>query len=549
MQRIARAGFTDLAMVLLAASLAVAGADASADKTPGGVASGSIAALIERAADGATVRLEPGVYRETAVIRRGVTLDGGAGAVIDPTEPFAPKWVPVDDVGANVWRCPSDETPQSLVIDGKILAALRDDRVQKPGDWHWRRLLASGTPLSGFRHIRGIWLWRRSEKCIYVHLGDGSAPASHRWSVLWRREPALLLAADDARVSGVTFSGAFCAVEIGEGARRCAVDNCSVRSYENTGIRITGGASDCRVVSNEVTRGSYESWVPSALGGREAKEEYEVWQVHKLAGHYDRVGINAFRAGSGNAILSNYVHQTFDGIDVGDYAVEKMSIPLAHPEDGQGTEIAWNVIEDVRDSGIELGAGAIGVCIHHNRLTRTHGGLRFKLPRIGPVFIHHNVLEDDRGFNFWFSMDSSPAEGYVYHNTVVGRSAALAYSSLVGGADLSGTPRWHFLNNLFVCTKGFFRDHTKGALAPNFVSSHNVIVGGGNPWPGDPSKDATSRYVDAVEFDAGLRPRAGGPAVGAGLDLSTYRGGRPLPGCEPGYFTGKAPDAGAFGAR
>ena len=58
--------------------------------------------------------------------------------------------------------------------------------------------------------------------------------------------------------------------------------------------------------------------------------------------------------------------------------------------------------------------------VHHNVLRKTHGGLRFKLPRIGPVFIYRNVLIDGTPFNIWYSMDDSPAEGYVYHNTIVG---------------------------------------------------------------------------------------------------------------------------------
>ena len=65
--------------------------------------------------------------------------------------------------------------------------------------------------------------------------------------------------------------------------------------------------------------------------------------------------------------------------------------------------------------------------VHHNVLRRTHGGLRYKLPRIGPVFIYRNVLIDGMPFNFWYSMDASPAEGYVYHNTIIGGQTALAY--------------------------------------------------------------------------------------------------------------------------
>src|SRR5207248_8281233 len=64
-----------------------------------------------------------------------------------------------------------------------------------------------------------------------------------------------------------------------------------------------------------------------------------------------------------------------------------------------------------RDSGIELGAGCINVKVHHNVLRKTHGGLRYKLPRIGPVFIYRNVLIDGTPFNIWYSMDDSPEIG------------------------------------------------------------------------------------------------------------------------------------------
>jgi len=57
-----------------------------------------------------------------------------------------------------------------------------------------------------------------------------------------------------------------------------------------------------------------------------------------------------------------------------------------------------------------------------------------------------------------------------------------------------------------------------------------------------------SRYVKDVPMTPGFPPKPlpGSPAIDAGLDLSKYFHGRPLPGCEPGYFKGKAPDAGAY---
>src|SRR5690606_34705547 len=153
--------------------------------------------------------------------------------------------------------------------------------------------------------------------------------------------------------------------------------------------------------------------------------------------------------------LRNTIRLTFDGVCLGDYTVEALDKPLPSPEDGKGTEIAGNLIEDTRDSGIELGGGAIDVRVHHNVLRRTHGGLRMKLPRLGPIFVYRNVLEGGAPFNVWFSMDDSPAEAYVYHNTIVGGQAGLIYSVEKRRGD--GVPRWHFVNNLVVAERGFWR--------------------------------------------------------------------------------------------
>ena len=78
-----------------------------------------------------------------------------------------------------------------------------------------------------------------------------------------------------------------------------------------------------------------------------------------------------------------------------------------------------------------------------------------------------------------------------------------------------GTPKWHFVNNLALGVKDGLFEQRKGTPARDFTDKNNIAT-----------DDATA-------------------AVDAGLDLSTYRNGKPLPGCEAGYFKGKAPDAGA----
>ena len=267
---------------------------------------------------------------------------------------------------------------------------------------------------------------------------------------------------------------------------------------------LTGGVSACRVEGNEIFRGAVEDWTP---GG--TKDDYEIWKIHKTAGFYDRVGINLFKAGADNRILRNHIYETFDGIDLGDWTVESLDKPLTSPDDGKGTEIAENVIERVRDSGIELGVGCVDVRVHHNILRKTHGGLRYKLPRIGPLFIYRNLLVDGTPFNIWYSIDDSPAEAYVYHNTIVGGGfAGVIYSSMPKPHGI-GVPKWHYVNNVVVTKLGFFGN--RGMDIPvNFTADYNVVTGGGKPWPKDAEKEPHSRYVEASPLDAEHRPVKGG---------------------------------------
>jgi hypothetical protein len=502
-----------------------------------------IAAALASAPPGSTIRLRKGIYRETVVLSKPVSLVGEKGAVIDLSEPFRPEWQPDTALGKGVYRAVVERQPHSLLLDGKILAALDERRTRDEGPWFWKTLLTAGPPRSGFRFIRGLWLYRSDEKAVYVHLENETDPAQRRWSAVWTRDPIVSFQnAADASVSGLTLAHGYHGVSLTDGSRRCSVSRCVIGPWEKNGVNVESGAADCRVEQNEVFRGAFEEWNPVD----ESRERYEVWQLHKLAGYYDRVGISLVRCGAGNRIHANHVTETFDGINQGDSEVESLDIPLTRPFDGRDTEIWGNVIERTRDSGIELGAGCVDVRVHHNVLRKTHGGLRFKLPRIGPVYIYRNVLIDGTPFNFWYSMDDSPAEGYVYHNTIVGGDAGLIYSSFNKPHGI-GAPRWHYLNNLVIAKDGFFRDWTSGRVPINFIADYNLVIGGGKPYPDDPMRDSHSRYLDVLPLAPGFPPKPllGSPAVDAGLDLSSYRRGKPLPGCERGTFRGKAPDIGA----
>jgi hypothetical protein len=478
----------------------------------------ALAKAIDRAEEGDTLSVQPGVYRETIRIEKSLTLRALPGAVLDGATQFRAEW---STSGDGVFTTPLKKRPFGLLADGKFIAEIRYDRAKGKGDWNWQTLLSKGPPLSGFEQIRALWMYHPDEGKLYARFEGGAAPAGLSLHIVQSDAALLTVAkASGVVVEGFTFAHGSEAIVVEGGAAGTIIRHCKITSFERTGVVITGAASGCTVEDCDITRGALEEWQPSA---EHSRPNYEIWRIHKEVGLYDRVGIELFRAGSDNRILRNHLDRVFDGICVGDYKCESLDKPLTDPDHGRGTEIAANVIENTRDSGIELGVGCIDVNVHHNTLRRTHGGLRFKVPRIGPVFIHHNRLMDGSPFNIWFSMDASLAEGYVYHNTINGGgSAALAFSSFNAQRDFAA-PKWHFVNNLVISKEGFFEQRPK-TPKPDFEASHNVVTQGLAGTDEPPGNSA---------------------AVDAGLDLSTYRAGQPLPGCEPGYFKGKAPDAGA----
>lgn len=525
--------------LLLGLAFTYAGQAAEITVKPG---PGVLEAAIEKAQAGDVLTLAPGIWRAHAELTKPLTLKGSPGTVLDGSEPFSAPWTPEGDSGIYVTSL--KKRPYGLLVDGKFIAEVRLDRAKEKGDWHWRTLLEKGTPLSGFDQIRALWVYHAKEQKLYARFENKTAPQDLKLALVTTTDPLIhVTQTRDVKIEGLEFRGGFRAVHFDEGATECTLSRCRITSYESEGVWLTDGASRCVVEDCDITRGSLEDWAPSR---EHSRANYEIWRIHKDVGNYDRVGIDLTRAGAGNRLLRNHLHRTFDGITVGDSDAESLDIPLPDPNHGRDTEIAENLIEDTRDSGIELGVGAINVQVHHNTLLRTHGGLRFKLPRIGPVFIHHNRLINGSPFNIWFSMDSSPAEGYVYHNTIVGGDPAVVLSSFNSEKFRDFTaPKWHFVNNLVLGKEGFFERYRKAPEA-DFITSHNVSAHDNRPWPNQPEKDPGSLYNVTIDHDPKTgRPAPSSPATDAGLDLSTYWNGKPLPGCEPGSFKGKAPDAGA----
>ncbi len=507
----------------------------SSDK-PG---SAPISKAVKQASAGDVIILEPGIYREHVIINKSLTLRGLPGAIMNGAKRSTLAWRQADDL-PGVYVASAKKRIKGLLVDGKFIAEIRSTRTTKAGDWHWKKLLSKGPPRSAFKEILGLWMYDPESQQIYARFPNAQDPKNLQLSFFTTSSPMIYIdGAKEVIIENLTFEQCSSAIRIERQAQRCVVRQCRITSFESTGIMLSGNASHCLIEACDITRGSLEEWSPSL---QRDKANYEIWQIHKIAGNYDRNAIVLFRAGPSNKIINNHLHRVFDGISLGDYQVESLDIPLQDPDHGRDTEIANNLIEHTRDSGIELGAACINVEVHHNLLRQTHGGLRFKLPRIGPIYIHHNRLIDGAPFNIWFSMDASPAEAYVYHNTVVGGREFLLPTGFTNKRDFLA-PRWHFLNNLSLKNSGFCKAAKTRSL--DFTATGNVSSGSTSPWPLDDAKNKNNLYSVAIAHDSIGKPLGGSAAIDKGIDLSTYLKGKSLPGCESGYFKGKAPDAGA----
>jgi len=257
---------THLLRIIFAAAWAsgfICTAGAAEISVKAGTSDEPIAKAIATAKEGDTLVIGPGIYPERVRVEKRLTLRGEQGAILDGTTLLKTEWAVVEGM-EKVFTTASGKRPEGLLVDGKFIAEIRFDRAQKSGEWHWQTLLAKGPPLGGFKNVRALWMHHPKEKKIYLRLEDGVAPEKAALTVVMSGKPLIEVAAEGVIVEGLTLRGGAEAVVLGEGAKDCVVRRCKVTSYENAGIMITGGASNCTVEDCDITRGV----VPLRNGGR-----------------------------------------------------------------------------------------------------------------------------------------------------------------------------------------------------------------------------------------------------------------------------------------
>jgi hypothetical protein len=548
----------------------------------------SVQSALDVAKPGETVRLSAGVHRERVRFKNGglkgapITLEGETGAILDGSEPVELNWSLAPDIAPGVYRSPLDFFPFTVTANGKTLITLDEKRLTPdaapgaPGlakiTMTWPGVFINGVGLSGWNDVKAFAMYRHGEKELIVRFKDELDPRTLAMTVA-PLEPVILIdGVDRCVVRGLTLRNSAYGVLI-KRSTGSVVERCTI-SPADYGVELGTGADRCTVRFNRISLAPYYKTGPRPW----KKESWDVWQSVKSGGFYDRFGIGITRSAGGHEIHDNLIFDHWDGID--DHGNPPWG-PQSHPPtENTGLRVHHNLISNLIDDGIEtMGAGIDGRW-HDNIIERTQCAVRIKAPQTGPLYIYRNLfwenLEDLR--NWGQDAQFYPeAVVWVYHNTSTADSAVTMNYGKITGPVI--TPNYHYLNNLFWCRQWVGDYQTKWPL-PDWEADHNVFVRvtAEHPRPWDKSTTETAKpapsetawlagrqlataagrelhslwvesgapgFSDASLHDLSLSSNS--PARRRGTDLS--RSSNPsLPGCEPGYFKGDAPDAGALQA-
>lgn len=505
----------------------------------------SVQEALDRAQPGDVVKVHPGIYNERVSFKTGgtygkpVTLLGEPGAILDGSDPITLHWEPSPDIAPGVYRAKGIKIPVFLITaEGKIVTILREDRVaagdaQHGSEWEWPTIFKEGIGPSKWSGVKALALYFKDKQELIIRFEGDKDPRSMKITVGPVDPVVKIEGVNRCVVKGLTLHNSGAGVSIGE-SLGSVVENCVIGPVDY-GITLNRRADRATLQFNEIFIDPYAGADPRAPGS------WDNWTAHKRGGYYDRYGIYIHSSSGGHEIHDNYIHDNWDGI---------------HEEGGKGLNVGLRIhhnrISKVIDDGVDTSGANEDCQWHDNIIERCIAGFRFKHPTVGPMYVYRNIFfenkEDFRNYGEWVL---EPAMIYAYQNTCTAPPAI--QSNKVYGI---GTPNYHYFNNLFICGRWFGR--TGNPLNPNWKGDYNVYVRQGESpgWEIDKALavelgmeqhstwvESAAAFPDWKKKDVTLGKDS--PALGKGVDLSSYFG-RPLPGCEPGYFKGKAPDAGAL---
>ncbi len=510
---------------------------------------GGVQEALSRAQAGDTVHVRPGVYRERVTFRHSgafgkpVVLEGEPGAILDGSEAAELDWQPALDIAIGVYRAHVPFFAFTVTANGKLITSLDERRVdpgggQKP-EWQWPTIFRNGVGPSKWEGVKALVMYRRQQQELLIRFKDDLDPRTMTITVAPREPVVRISGTDRCVVRGLTLRNAESGVYI-ENSLGSVVENCVIGPTD-FGVTLREGADRCTVRFNEIFMDPYAGASPKLVGS------WDNWLAHKEGGFYDRQGVKIRHTRGGHQIHDNFIRDHWDGIED--------KIDREEYSYDPDLNIHHNLIRDCSDDGLEPNGAEVNCQWHDNIVQGCICGFRIKAPRVGPLYAYRNIFFDSQEDyrNFGGGDPMLPAPVYVYQNTSTA-GPAISHLSVTG----VGTPNYHFYNNLFWCEVPIYV--SEHSVAPDWSADGNIYVkrGAKDYWPERRKlalcggRDQHSRWVESgsppgfADFEKhDVRLTADSPARGLGADLSRLFG-KPLPGCEPGYFRGDAPDAGAL---
>ncbi len=547
----------------------------------------TIAAAVELAEPGDTVRVHAGTWAENVAptasgeADRPIVLEGERGpdgewlTLLDTGVPIT-GWEPAPEVGEGVFKTSElGFVPYSMTLDGKQILRMHDTRVMgTDAGFEFLAMPADAPvaePYSGYVDEQGFWdgievIYGAQDGVTYIRFRNGDDPtaldlrAAPTGGGIQLRDVSYWTIRD-LRIGNAED----CVVIEGEGAHHNTVERCFLSNGHNR-VVITGGAGYNTVRANEMTLNYYGFDDPGAWGAAQKTMRtsircriYRAFKLIQGPGGSDDHGVLMRRTGPGNEVAGNHIYAGLIGVSVGD---------------SRDVEVHHNIIHGMSSIGIltseDSQRGAVDLRVHDNLIYDCNLNIRLHhynncLPGARREYFYRNLSWEPPGLGghvyvHWTSEQMEPGcehpELYLYQNSFIGGGRGFTVSAWADtGGGLQGV--W-LLGNIIAASTSLYGVSTfmgdAGMMGP---VDHNLLAGGiahgGAAWLGEHNV-----ILDAAEAlwpaDAmpNFEPAEDSPARGIGLDLSQHfevmgrHQHEGLPGMEPGYFAGDAPDAGAL---
>jgi len=245
--------------------------------------------------------------------------------------------------------------------------------------------------------VKRAWHYDPAKKLLHIRTGTGSTPAEHTYHL-------------SRHTYGFHLSG----------SQNLVIRGFTIRNYGGALVRVSEGAQNCVLLENKLHNGpggvfmKGETTRDNAIWKNEIHEpgmEDISWNANYAHG-YANQAIYCDKAGRGNSICHNRIHDHFDFI-----AVESWKNPdkLGYNRD---CDILFNDMWNAGDDAIEVDGGGVNMRVHGNTIRQCFTAFSLAPVERGPVYVTRNTASF---LNLFLKLNVSGCTSngwtYVYHNT------------------------------------------------------------------------------------------------------------------------------------